>query len=351
MNKKDKQVIVIGGGIAGMEAASYLSAMGYIVTIVEINDKLGGHLLKWERLFPTNRLGKEVLAFLGQGVENNVKVMTNSEVTKIIKEGDFFEVTINETIKEKADAILLTTGYDLFDATRKEEYGYGIYDNVITSPDLEEMFSSGKEITMKNGKKPKKIGFVHCVGSRDIKVNNIHCSKVCCVTAVKQATEIKEKLPEAEVFCFYMDLRMYGRHFENMYKDSQEKFGVNYIRGRLSEACENADTSILVKVEDTLAGKPLKMSVDLLILLVGFEPSKGTKRIGKMLGIEFSDDGFFKTQDEHTMTNISNIEGVFLAGTCVGPRTITNTIVDARAGAAAIASYLSGYDIMNRKSK
>jgi heterodisulfide reductase subunit A len=147
-------------------------------------------------------------------------------------------------------------------------------------------------------------------------------------------------MPDVEIHCFYMDMRMYGRHFEELYKEAQEKYSVDFIRGRLSEASENADGSIVVKVEDTLLGKPLKMTVDLLVLLVGFVPSEGTKNIAKMLNVEMADDGFIKTADEHTMTNVTNIPGVFMSGTCSGPKTITNTITDARAAASEIASYL-----------
>jgi heterodisulfide reductase subunit A len=171
---------------------------------------------------------------------------------------------------------------------------------------------------------------------------------VCCVTAVKQSIEIKEMIPDSEVYCFYMDLRMFGMHFEALYKQSQEKHGVNFIRGRLSEACENIDGSILVKVEDTLAGRPLRMSVDLLVLMVGMIPSEGTKKIGAMLGMNFGVNGFFKCLDQHTLTTISNIPGVFFAGCCMAPRTINNVFADAQAAALLTASYLEGYNIENR---
>ncbi len=346
MNKK---VVVIGGGIAGMESSAHLAALGYEVTLLEKTDKLGGHLLNWEKLFPTMRMGKEVVTFLNEGVEKGkVNVIYNAEIlnTKEIMNG--FSITLNNNIVLESDAILVTTGYDLFDASKKEEYGFGIYDNVITSAELEEKFMKGEKITTSDGKIPKRIGFVHCVGSRDEKVGNTYCSKVCCVTAVKQSIEIKEHLPETDVYCFYMDLRMYGMHFEALYRESQEKWGVNFVRGRLSEACENMDGSILVKVEDTLAGKPMKMSVDLLVLMVGFEPSLGTKKVGKILNLQFGVNRFFKTQDQHTLTNVSNVKGIFFAGSCTGPKTITNTITDARAAASTIANYLSGHDIHNR---
>jgi len=343
-----KKVIVIGGGIAGMESSSYLSAMGYDVTLIEKEEDLGGHLLKWDRLFPTMRYGSEVLQFLKKGIYGRTKVITKAEVEKINRNSDKFHVHLKDGIQLDSDAILVTTGYDLFDARKKEEYGYGIYDNVITSAELEEVFTHHRKIETASGKTPKKIGFVHCVGSRDEKVGNHYCSKVCCVTAVKQAIEVKEQLPDCEVYCFYMDMRMFGMLFETMYKDAQAKWGVNFIRGRVSEASETQDGSVHVKVEDTLAGRPLKLDVDLLVLMLGFIPSQGTIKIGNMLGLHFGLNGFLKTADQHTLTNVSNVPGVFFAGTCTAPNTITNTITDARAAAAKIACYLEGSEIEDR---
>ena len=331
-----------------MESSAHLAAMDYEVTLLEKDSRLGGKLLKWERLFPTMRLGSEVLAFLNQGVEKHVAVHCNTEITEIHRKAAAFHIHTATGRTYEADAVLVTTGYDLFDARKKEEYGYGIYENVITSAELEAMFAEGKPLHTADGRIPKRMGFIHCVGSRDEKVGNVYCSKVCCVTAVKQAIEVKEKHPETDIYCFYMDLRMYGMHFEAMYKQAQEKYGINFIRGRLSEACENIDHSVLLKAEDTLSGRPLKMSVDLLVLMVGFIPSEGTKAVGKMLGLEFGVNRFFKTCDQHTLTNVSNVPGVFFAGACTAPKTITNSITDARAAAATIATYLEGKAISAR---
>lgn len=347
MNKK--KIIVIGGGIAGMESSTYLASMGYDVILLEKSHELGGHLLKWEQLFPTMRLGKDVVEFLDKGIDlAKVNVIKNADIVNAHKKGNTFSVVLSDGKTFESDAVIVATGYDVFDARKKEEYGYGIYDNVITSADLEEMFLSGKPILTSKGEAPKKVGFVHCVGSRDEKVGNVYCSNVCCVTAVKQSIEIKEKIPDVDVYCFYMDMRMFGMHFESLYKQAQEKHAVNFIRGRLSEACENMDGSIMVKVEDTLAGRPLRMTVDLLVLMVGMVPSAGTKKIGAMMGLDFGANGFFKSQDQHTMTTISNIPGVFFAGCCVAPRTINNVFVDARAVAIMTASYLEGYEIEKR---
>lgn len=347
-----RRVIVIGGGIAGMEASSFLAAKGYSIDLIEKSDKLGGRLTNWDKLFPTMRLGSEVIDFLAQGVQNDgveLHLLTDIESINIDDKG--FLVNTSNGKALHGDAILLATGYDLFDARKKEEYGYGIYDNVITSADLEELFIQNKLLRTAQNKIPSRVGLVHCVGSRDEKAGYTYCSKVCCVTGVKQAIEIKQQLPEAEIFNFYMDLRMYGMHFEALYKKAQEDFNVQFVRGRLSEAAENINGTIALKVEDTLAGRPMKINVDLLVLLVGFIPSEGTVKAAKMLNMDLGVNGFFKTADQHTLTNYSNIPGVFFAGTCTGPNTITNTITDARAAATAIDIYLSNNKLANRKMK
>jgi heterodisulfide reductase subunit A len=337
MNKK---AIVIGGGVAGMETASQLAKLGIEVDLVEKQARLGGHLNSWDRLFPNRRDSQEVLDYLEKGVNTGISVHLDKEIETIRKNGTGFTISFQEGKELHSDALVLATGYEVFDARKKEEYGYGIYDNVITSVDLEEFFRKNRQKNLVEGIRLKRVGIVHCVGSRDEKAGNLYCSKLCCVTGVKQAIEIKELMPEAEVFCFYMDLRMFDRHFEEMYYEAQEKWGIQFIRGRLSEAAENPDRTLLLKVEDTLAGLPLKMNVDLLILLVGFVPSPETKRLATMAGLVPGEDGFLCPADEHTGTNSTSVPGVFLAGTVKGPSGIANTLTDARATALQVAAYL-----------
>ena len=335
-----KKVIVIGGGVAGMEAASCLSSRGSEVILLEKGDQLGGHIREWDSLFPDRRKSSEVFEFLESGMNEGVSVQLNSVITGIHKQDSTFILTLEGQDEISADAILLATGFDLFDCRKKEEYGYGIYDNVLTSAEVEGIFREGKTLLTAGGKRPSKVGIIHCVGSRDEKAGNIHCSKVCCITGVKQGIEIKEQLPEAEIFCFYMDLRMFDRHFEEMYLEAQQKWGIHFIRGRLSEAAENADRSIVLKVEDTLAGLPLKITADILILLAGLSPSSETRRLGEMLGLTFGNDGFPDPLDEHTLSNSTSIPGIFLAGAVKGPASVQNTITDARAAAIQIENYL-----------
>lgn len=332
-----KRVIIIGGGAAGMTAASSLIEMGFAVSLIEKDNLPGGHLRNWDRLFPTRRKSDEVVSFL-EGRLQNIDTHFNTTVTNISK-GSGFVVSLDNGNEIQGEALLLATGYELFDAFRKEEYGYGIYDHVMTSAELEQMFCRGEK-PLFNGQPPKRIAIVHCVGSRDEKVGNLYCSKVCCVTGVKQAIELKELFPDTEIFNFYMDLRMFDRHFEEMYFEAQRDYGINFIRGRVSECAENADRSIVVKVEDTLTARPLKLTVELLILLVGMVPSPGTAKLSAMLGLPAGDDRFLMPSDEHTQANNTVSEGVFLAGAVKGPACIASTIADGRAAAVQIAAYL-----------
>ncbi len=334
-----KTIAIIGAGIAGIEAASRLSKFGHKVYLIEKNNTIGGHVAQWDRLFPSQTEAKSVLDDLMKGLNNRAEVLTNVTIQHCEKKNNQFEIILTDNKNLLVDAVLLTTGFDTFRAQRKEEYGYGIYENVITSVDLEQMFKNHK-VVCKNGNPPKRVAFVHCVGSRDEKVNNRHCSKVCCATAVKQACEIKQLYPDCEVFNLYMDLRMFDRHFEDMYHEAQSKYNVNFIRGRLSEAGENKAHQVVLKAEDTLAGKPLKLTVDLLVLMTGMEASCSQSTLNTKLGLHAASDGFLITKNAFTENNLSDVGGIFFAGTCTGPKTIPETLADSRAAADQVNVYL-----------
>lgn len=324
-----------------MEAAGRLSKAGFDITVIEKENVSGGHLNDWYKLFPDRRDSSEVKEYLVTLTSGDrIKLLTSTIIEKFSRKGASYSLLTSGGENLTADAVVVATGFDLFRSARKEEYGYGIYDNVITSSELEGMFRSGK-ITMHNGSTPKKIGIVHCVGSRDEKVGNLYCSKLCCVTAVKQAIEIREHLPESTVFCFYMDMRMGGAHYEELYRESQEKWGVNFIRGKVSEAGENIEGKIVVKVEDTLAGRPLKMEVDLLILMAGMEMSDGGSKLAGLAGLRTGENRFFEVADQHFGSNKSNLDGLFFAGTCTAPMNVTETISHARAAVSEVVEYLN----------
>ena len=334
-----KSIAIIGAGIAGIEAASMLTRYGHKVWIIEKDSDIGGHVAQWTYLFPMQREAKPVFDEIVKGLNNRAEVLANVTVQHCEKKNAQFEIILTDNKNLLVDAILVATGFDLFRAQRKEEYGYGIYENVVTSLDLERMFKMN-QVVCKNGKEPKRVAFVHCVGSRDERVNHRHCSKVCCATAVKQACEIKQLYPDCEVFNLYMDLRMFDRYLEDLYHEAQSKYHINFIRGRLSEASENIDHQVVLKAEDTLAGKPLKLTVDMLVLMAGMEASHSQKNLNSKLGIRSDTDGFLYVKDRFTQSNLSNIEGIFVAGVCTGPKTIPETLADARAAADKLNNYI-----------
>jgi len=334
-----KSVAIIGGGVAGLEAAARLSNAGFAVTIIERSDRLGGRLNQWHELFPAFSSAERLLEKLKSEIRH-VCVLYNAEATRIEKNDDGFAIHIDQSRMITANALLLTTGFDIFDAARKEEYGYGIYDNVITSVELEEIFKAGRPLLTEQGKTPRRIGFIHCVGSRDEKVGCLHCSKVCCITAVKQAIEVREMIPEAEIFLFYMDLRMFGRHFEELYKEAQQKYGIQFIRARLSEAFENPDASLQIRIEDTLLAKPLKMTLDMLVLMVGIQPQIKPYNMIDKLGLLRDTDGFLLQEDQYILPFSTGVKGLYGAGGINGPKTIEETLTEARAVAAEISTFL-----------
>lgn len=336
-----KHIVIIGSGIAGIETASALTDAGHWVTVIEKEVHVGGKLNNWTYLFPDFTPAEEITKPLfSKFREKDFSFLPNTEIKTVIRNNNKFSIETSENQQLEADAIVIATGYELFDARRKEEYGYKIYDHVITSFDLEQLFKPDGKLTVAFGKHPKRIAFVHCVGSRDEKSGNHYCSKVCCITGVKQAIELKKRLPEAEIFCFYIDLRMYDKHFEELYRQAQEKYDIQFIRGRLSEASENIDKSLLIKAEDTLSGRPLKMNVDMLVLLVGMEAGEGTTNVARICGVSCEESGFLKTQDSFLKSNFSDQEGIFLAGSCSAPMSVHDTILHARSAAQEVNDWL-----------
>ena len=255
--------IIIGGGPAGLQAAGRLAQAGYHATVLEKEETVGGKLNKWDKLFPDFYDAKKLKKQLEDDcASSDVTLLTGAEAVKVEPEGSMWKVTVKDGRTLSAPSVLLCTGFEPFDATRKEEYGYGIYPDVISSVELEAMIGKG-EIKTRDGRTPQSVAYIQCVGSRDEKTGNHYCSVNCCICAVKQCIEVKQLLPEANQYCFYMDLRMTGQHFEERYRESQEKYNVHFIRGRVSETALTQDGRIQVKAEDTLLSRPVKMTVDL----------------------------------------------------------------------------------------
>lgn len=331
MNKK---VIVVGGGAAGMQAAATLRDRGLSPVIVEKSTRIGGKLNDWYKLFPSSTPASNVLNEL-KGNLDGVEIMTGSEVETIGKDN----VVLTDGRRLDADAVIIASGFDLFKAEIKEEYGYGLYDNVYTSVDIEKMLAEGR-VAMADGSAPKRIALLHCVGSRDEKVNQRHCSRVCCITGVKQAMELKKLYPQSEIYNFYMDIRMFGPGYEEMYRQAQEECNIHFIRGRISEAGETIDKRIQVKAEDTLIGRPLKITVDMLILIVGMTAGKSNARFAQSEGVELYPSGFVCPRDQFSGNTSSGSKNIFYAGTVTAPKNVGESINEGIAAATHAADYL-----------
>ena len=332
-----RRVAVIGGGIAGMQTAIRLKQSGADPVIIERDDELGGKIRNWYVLFPTFTPADEVLGELKNRVAAaGIEVRLGAKAEKVEPEC----VTLASGERIECDAVALCSGFTLFDAKIKEEYGYGIYDNVYTSADIERMFAEGR-VKMADGSVPKRIAFLHCVGSRDEKVCQRHCSKVCCITGVKQAIELKKMFPAADVFNFYMDIRMFGPGYEELYREAQQSYNIHFVRGRISEASPMMDGRVQIKAEDTLTGRPLRMSVDMLVLLVGMRANDDNAAIAESAGLTLAPSGFMHSRDMFLDNVASEREGIFLAGTVSSPKSIGETLNEGIAAADRITEYLN----------
>ncbi len=331
-----KRVAIVGGGVAGMQTAISLKRLGADPVIIEKEASLGGKVADWHQLFPTFTPAGEVLEPLRRQVaEAGIEVRTGCEVTGLSESG----VTLGDGGKIDADATVVCSGFELFDARLKEEYGYGIYRNIFTSADIERMLNEGKVATAQ-GTAPTRIAFLHCVGSRDEKVGAHHCSKVCCITGVKQAMELKAMFPDAEVFNFYMDIRMFGPGYEELYREAQLKYNIQFIRGRISEASQTIDDRVQIKAEDTLLGRPLKMTVDMLVLIVGMKGNSRNDDFARSGGLQVAGNGFLSPLDPFGGGTLSQAGNIFYAGAATAPKNIGESLHEATSAAAKVADYL-----------
>jgi heterodisulfide reductase subunit A len=247
----------------------------------------------------------------------------------------------SEEIEVKVGSVIVATGFEVFEPTEmRREYGYGKYDNVITALQFERLLSSfgptdGKVKRPSDGDKPKSIGWIQCVGSRSEQLGFPYCSRVCCMYATKEASIAKEANPDIDISIYYMDIRAYGKDFQQYY-DHAKDLGVKYIRGRPSSVYENPDKSITIRYKNTLTGKIEEDTIDMLVLSTAIIPNKDTKRVGEILGVDVDENGFFKQDSLLTDPIQSTKKGIFLAGCIQGPKDIPDSVSMA-SGAAAKA--------------
>jgi heterodisulfide reductase subunit A len=422
--------LVVGGGIAGIQAALEIANAGFHVYLVEREPSLGGHMAQFDKTFPTLDCSACILTprMVEAGTHPNITLLTWSEVVNVAGYVGNFNVTIkkkarfvkeelctgcgicqekcpkkviddvfeaglgyrkaiytpfaqavpnypvmdkenctyfikgtckacekfcpteaidfnqkDELINVDVGNIILATGYDLFDARRVSNYGYGRLPNVFTSLEFERLSNAagptGGHIVLRDGKTtPKSVGIIHCVGSRDKNFNN-YCSVICCMQGLKFAHLVQEHTG-ATVYNFYIDMRTAYKAYDEFYQRVLEE-GTLFVRGKVAEVTDAARYSnekgkLIIQVEDTLAGKQRRIPVDMVILSSGLQPRHDAKEVGKMFGISCSSDGWFTEKHPKLDPVATMTEGVFIVGCAQGPKDIPSSVAQGAAASARV---------------
>ncbi|MDI6780791.1 MAG: CoB--CoM heterodisulfide reductase iron-sulfur subunit A family protein [bacterium] len=428
----EKKALVIGGGIAGIQAALDIAANGYKVMLVEKEPSIGGRMSQLDKTFPTMDCSACILTpkMVAVAQNKNITLQTYAEVTEVNGYVGNFEVNIkkrarlvnmakcigcgvctekcpskktlsefnaniatrkaiytpfpqavpnipvidkdsclyfatgkckvcekvcpaeaidytqeDEIITERFGAIVVATGYDLYDHSCYGEYGYGEIPDVITGLQLERMINSGGPTgghvkRPSDGKEPETVVFIQCVGSRDDAKGKPYCSRVCCMYTAKQALLLKEHYPNSQSFVFYMDIRAAGKGYEEFVQRVQTEYGVVYLRGRVSRIYEKKD-HLLVKGVDTLSGKQIEIKADMVVLATGLEPKKEAQNLAQLLHIGYDQNGFYTELHPKLAPVETQIAGVYLAGCCQSPKDIPDTVAQASATATKVGALLS----------
>ncbi len=428
--------MVVGGGVAGMQAALDLASAGIKTYLIERTPTIGGRMSQLDKTFPTLDCSQCILTpkMVDVGRHPNIELMTYTEVEKVEGYIGNFDVTLrkkargvltpkeatakgivgggcngcgdcagvcpvikpnpfemgmaprkaiyiyhaqvmpliytvdfdscvkcglcveacgdkkaidlemqDEFITVKVGTAVLATGYELFPIENKREWGYKQFDNVINALEFERLIcasgpTGGHLVRPSDGKTPMKVGFVLCAGSRDnTGIGKPYCSRFCCMYSLKHAHQIMEKIPGAVAYLFYMDIRSFGKMYEEFYYRIQNE-GAKFIRGRVANVLEDKETKNLhVFTEDTLLGRPVDVEVDLLVLAAAVQPNEGANELRKKFGVSASQDGWMLEAHPKLNPCGTTTAGVFLAGVCQGPKDIPDTVAQAE-GAASAAS-------------
>jgi len=258
-----------------------------------------------------------------------------------------FEQTEN-IIELDIGCIIVTTGFDNMEPSAMLQFGYGKYDNVITGLQFERMSNAsgptGGKILLKDGSEPHSIAILHCIGSRDTNYHE-YCSRVCCMYSLKFSHLLREKIPDSEIYQLYIDLRCFGKGYEEFYNRIQKE-GVNFIRGRAAEITDIAETpdekgKLVVLCEDTLISRQRRLPVDMVVLSTALEPRVDAGEVARQFSISRSKDGFFLEKHPKLDPIATTTDGVYIAGCCQGPKDIPDTVAQASAAAARALAIIS----------
>jgi heterodisulfide reductase subunit A len=337
-------VLVIGGGIAGIKASQVLAAPDRKVYLVEKTSSLGGRVKSFSKLFVNMDSGSSLITKEIQRLRDNkyIEVLTESEVEQILGFLGNFEVKVIKKAEDQeldfnVGAVVLATGFELFDLTGLPRYGYGKLDDVYTSLEFEAMNipegPTGGKILLKNGQPPRSVAIIHCAGREE----KGYCSKVCCLYSLKFDSMLKSQIPTVKISHFYSDLCIPGKSFQKFYEDTKG-LGAEYLRAAKTEVSGNGKGAT-IKYE-TESGAKGDLAVDMVILLPAMEPASDAGKFAEMLNMPRDDNGFFVEEHQLLGPVASAVEGVFVIGCARGPQSISESIVQSEAAAGKILSAL-----------
>lgn len=330
-------VLVVGSGVAGMQASIDLADSGHKVFLIEREEELGGNLRNLSETSPNGQKASNMLSAYLSIIEKsrNITVIKKGELVHFRGSFPKFLVTIR-TPKEKKEltvnAVVLATGFQPYNPSTLKQYGYGRLKDVVTTVEVERMLRERRLQKPSNQKKPKSVVFVQCVGSRDCNFN-AYCSDFCCNNAVKLARIIKSSHPDVAVSVFYMDMRT---PFEGEIEfRNARQLGVLFQRGKPATILEGEDGALTIRVEDTLENDLIFVEADLVVLSVGGVPDPTVKALSQVMKLSLLDSGFFAV-DETTVG--TNVKGIFVVGGASGPKDIAYSIAQGSCVAVKVDS-------------
>jgi heterodisulfide reductase subunit A len=337
-------VLVIGGGIAGIKATHVLAAPDRKVYLVEKTPSLGGKVKGFDKLFTKMESGLALIENELKSLQEdeNIEVFTDSEVEQILGFFGNFEIKVvekatNENLNFNVGAVVLATGFDLMDPKGLLQYGYGKLEDVYTSLEFEGMNvpggPTGGKVLLKNGKPPESVAIIHCVGREE----KGYCSKVCCMYSLKFARMLKAQLPKVKVSQLYSDLCIPGKAYQKFYEETKG-LGVEFVRAEKTNVTQNGK-GMTVKYESE-AGSKGDLAVDMVILVPAMEPGNDTNKFAEMLGIPTDNEGFLAQEHQKLAPVASSVGGIFVVGCAQGPKNISEAIVQSEAAAGKILSSL-----------
>ncbi len=347
MQLSNSSVLVIGGGIAGITSALGLAESSSNVYIVEREADIGGHgaRLCCKATDVCHQCGACIVADKIERVRShsNISILTSTELKGLSGGAGYFHAALVSNGGERetpldVNAIIVATGFVPFDARQKPLLGYRTFANVLTGLDLEEQIRrTGSVARADDGRSPRRIAFVQCVGSRDAHIGNDYCSRACCKYALRMGGLLQWRIPELEVTIFYMDIQTGGKGFYSFYQECRKT--MRFVRAMPVKIAQNGSGALEAQYEDVERGRLVKEPFDMVVLSVGMTPTPDAADLASIVGIGVNDSGFFETPDP-TDTNRADVEGIFVAGACRGPKDIEGSIAHAQAASMRAVSFL-----------